>query len=446
MKYLSYQRFPRRISSIAVAYALLHMSFNTAVCSANEVPPGFHKMPDGKIMANDPSTSVAPPGYYLRRNGTLIKLDDDIELVNEQEILELKPDEVPPGFHKMPNGTLMANDPATAIAPPGYHLMPNGVLMSNSGGGGDHSGHHGHHGHGGHHGAGMWMFDYKFSHMYMDGMQDSGNDISLTELTDQNGDYGYMMAPDGMTMQMHMLMAMYGVTDKSMLMLMLHYMDNEMGMYSFDGTKSTMKTSGIADTVVSAMFQGPHKMTFNVGISLPTGGIEHEGPMTHFAGNTEQNVRYPYGMQMGSGSYELKQGISYQDASGKIGWGGSYEYTARLNTNENDYKLGNVLLFDGWARWNFSNFANATSKLAYRSQEQIKGFDPEIDKNKNMSPAADATAYGGTRIDVSAALKFHSKDQMYSATLEFIIPVYQNLWGPQMETKWIAGLQLGLMF
>lgn len=437
------------LCAIAMAFASSIASFNSVAADNTTPPPGFYTMPDGRIMAKDISNAVAPPGYFLRRNGTLVKIDhDDDNSPPPPPAAPIKPGEVPPGFHKMPDGRIMANDPKTAIIPPGYHIMPNGVLMSNTGMGGSSGGHH--------HGKGMWMFDYKFSRMYMKDLLDTTKRITPQQAVDPNGNYKYMMAPVDMTMDMHMLMIMYGITDKVMPMLMLHYMSNEMGMYTNDGTRSTMTSSGIADTIISAMIQGPHKLNFDVGLSIPTGSIDIKGRMVH---GTDEDTGtliadkriYGYGMQMGSGSFELIHGIRYEDYAGDFGWGGSYSFTAPLNKNKADYKRGDKLLVDGWLQWSGINALAIKGKLQYRSIGQIEGVDERIEASNDfgngleMSPAADASAYGGNRLDATAIIAYKIPSPMITFTFEFTKPVYQNLWGPQMATDWIASMNIGLM-
>lgn len=418
-------------------------SANAIGAEGDDAPQGFHRLPDGRLKADDPETAEAPPGYYMRRNGILIKLDDvGVDPDAPAPKASLKPGEVPPGFHKLPDGRIMADDPENAVAPPGYHIMSGGQLMSNTGMGG---------GGGHHHGKGMWMVDYRFTRMYMKDMLDTTTKVTASQAVDENGSYNYMMAPVDMTMDMHMLMIMYGLTDKVMPMLMLHYMSNSMEMLSFDGTRSTMKSSGVADTLFTAMIQGPHKLNFNVGLSIPTGSIDVSGPMTHMQGVTNHQ-KYGYGMQLGSGSYELKHGISYEDSAGKLGWGLSYEYTARLNENKNDYRLGNILLADSWLQYGVMPSLLAKGKLQLRALGQIQGADPELVEDNNasgnfraMSPALDASNSGGNRVDASLTLKYTVPNTMISITGDFSMPVYQNLWGPQMATSWIASINFGWM-
>lgn len=360
--------------------------------------------------------------------------------------------EVPPGFHRMPDGKIMANS-KNSVVPEGFHLMPDGTLMAHDGGGGDHSGHGGGH----HHGAGMWMFDYKYMRMEMDGFLDSTRELSPAEVLDENGVYDYNMTATDMTMDMHMFMGMYGITDKVMLMVMAHYMSNTMGMLTKDGQGSTMETSGIGDTVILAMIQGPNKLTFNIGLSIPTGSIDESGPMTHCLGCTPTtDDKYPYGMQLGSGTYDLKQGVEYADSAGKIGWGGGIEYTGRLDENDNGYTLGNVFSISGWVRYDVLPELNATVKLSRMETGQIKGVDQELldnffadfdgdGDNEYMSPVMNPDHYGGIRTDLSVKVKYQAMKNL-NVSGEVTVPVTQDLNGPQMKTESIIGLGVGFMF
>ncbi|MDX1812357.1 MAG: hypothetical protein R3240_10445, partial [Gammaproteobacteria bacterium] len=398
-------------------FSAMTASFHTF---AEEIPEGFYRMPDGRFMAKDLEHAKAPPGYYLRRNGTLVKLNLDGDSSPAPAIKPIKPGEVPPGYHKRSDGAIVADDPKTAIVPPGYHLMSGGVLMSNTSmGGGGH-----------HHGKGMWMFDYKYTHMYMKDMLDASKRVTASEAVDPNGAYKYMMAPVDMSMDMHMLMIMYGISDSIMPMLMLHYMSSEMSMLAFDGGHSTMKSSGLADTILSTMIQGPHHLNFDVGISIPTGSIDVTGPMQHSKFAPPVTQKYGYGMQLGSGSYELIHGIRYEDYSGDLGWGGGYSFTAPLNKNDNGYKRGNKLLVDSWLQWTGIKAMSFKGKLQYRSIGQIVGVDPEIEKDKIrpdgsiMSPLVDASGYGGNRLDATFIYAYKIPSPMLTFSFEFSKPVY----------------------
>lgn len=399
-----------------------------------EIPPGFHRMPNGDIMANNPSKAVAPPGFRLTEQGILKRQDDTspdrvasgLATVDDFE-------EIPPGYHRMPDGTLMANSPSKAVAPEGYHLMPDGTLMKD-GGTIDHSMHS--HGHGG-----MWMAEYKSERMYMDGLLDTTNKVSPSDIVQIGGDYGYSMSPTDMTMDMHMLMLMYH-SRNYMVMVMAHYMQNSMGMLAVDGTESTMRTSGVADTVVTFDAPWKYNIGYTVGLSIPTGSIDEHGPMQHSA-TDDRDTKYPYGMQLGSGTWDLILGLDYERSRGKLAWGANWDYVLRTGTNDNDYTLGDKSVLEGWTRWTFNSTTTAMANLTLREVGRIDGADPELDPT--MSPSADADNYGGRRIDLAMSAKYENS-KMTSVEAEFILPVQQNLFGPQMKTEWIFGLSVGYMF
>jgi hypothetical protein len=406
----------------------------TASSEIDEIPPGYHRMPNGDIMANSPSTAVAPEGYRLTEGGILRKLDDNsadsasaVKVADAATIDDFG-GEIPPGYHRMPDGTLMANSPTKAVAPEGYHLMPDGTLMAN-GSSMDHSSHS-------HSGGGMWMAEYQYEHMEMTCCLDNTNEVSPEQVIN---DYGYSMSPTDMTMDMHMFMVMYHTT-RYMVMLMAHYMSNEMGMLEQSGATSTMKSSGLGDTILTVQAPWRYNLGFTAGMSFPTGSIDESGTMG-VSGTTQ--VRYPYGMQLGSGTYDVILGVDYDDSKGKLAWGADYEYTLRTGTNANDYTLGDKSILDGWVRWKFTNTIDAKANLEFREIGKISGADPEL--TAGMSPAADADNYGGRRIDLGVAIKYETP-QMTSLAIEYSMPLYQNLYGPQMFVDWIAGFKFGFMF
>ena len=241
-----------------------------------------------------------------------------------------------------------------------------------------------------------------------------------------------------------MVMLMYHAPDY-MFMLMGHYMDSDMGMLSFDGTTSTMRSKGVADTLLTAQFKGPLKLYFDLGISFPTGSIDVRGPMTHSATFFDPDTAYPYGMQLGSGTRDYIHGVTYKDGNGKINWGAKYEYTGRVKKNKNQYKLGDVLKFDAWVDLVHSRTLTSTIKVRGKSQGQIEGANPDPELDPTMSPAMDPMNYGGNRIDLAYKFKWEN-DAMSSASIEATVPVSQDLYGPQMKTEWIVNVGVGYMF
>src|SRR5512139_1918597 len=102
------------------------------------------------------------------------------------------------------------------------------------------------------HPAKMWMVNFRFMRMDMDGLRDGTTDVPVEKVSPVGSSpYGYMMTPTKMTMDMYMLMVMYGVTDRLTLMAMGGYQYNRMDMLMNMGmgniAQPPMRTDGIGD-------------------------------------------------------------------------------------------------------------------------------------------------------------------------------------------------------
>jgi hypothetical protein len=94
------------------------------------------------------------------------------------------------------------------------------------------------------HHAGGWMPMYSYMHMSMDGNRDGTDGLSTPEVLAD-----FMVAPESMSMNMHMFGLMYGVTPKITAMAMVPYVDISMdhvtrGGASFTTGPTASATSG----------------------------------------------------------------------------------------------------------------------------------------------------------------------------------------------------------
>lgn len=299
----------------------------------------------------------------------------------------------------------------------------------------DHSGHdtgsgaHIHH----QHKVGGWMFEYKFMRMSMDGLLDGTSSVDPASVTGTMMMPGaYMMAPTEMTMDMHMLMAMYGLNDKISLMGMVNHVSNDMDMVSRFAVESTISSSGVGDTQLGVMYSVNKALMLSVNLSIPTGGIDEKDDMV-MGGmmGTISDAQLPYPMQLGSGTYDLIPSITYQINRGQWDWGGQGTYTYRTGENDNDYTLGNRLEVTGWAKRRVNGNAVLTGRLNWSKWGNVDGADPGL--NPMMTPTADTDAQGGSRLDALIGINgMFTGGHMLG--LEVGVPVKQDLDGPQMET------------
>lgn len=302
------------------------------------------------------------------------------------------------------------------------------------------------------HKKGEWMMSYRFMSMPMEGNLLGSNNISPDEIvtTIPNRFFGnpgqpptLRIVPNKMTMDMHMLGLMYAPTDRITLMGMINYLSNDMDHTTYQGGMGTTvlgefttKTSGLGDSSLSALVSlhdaESAKIHAIVGVSIPTGDIEKRDdiltPM-----NMRPTVRVPYPMQLGSGSWDPIVGASYSGFGHRFGWGGQWTSKFRISDNDEDYQLGDEHRLTGWLSYSFVDSVSASFRLAYLDRGDISGMDPSI-----MGPVqtADPSRQGGTRLDAGVGLNIAGQGGLYGwrVALEYMLPVEQDLNGPQLET------------
>ena len=299
------------------------------------------------------------------------------------------------------------------------------------------------------------MVEYRAMRMSMDGLLNGTDSVGKKDISGalpgmpptQDPSKPYRMAPTEMTMDMHMLMAMYGWTERVTLMGMATYLDNEMDMVMHMPAMDmfgTMETDGFGDTMVGVMINSSDRVTSSLALSIPTGSIDEWVDVTMTGMNTSltNRVKAGYPMQLGSGTWDLTPSITYALAGERIGVGFQGSYTWRIGENDNDYTLGNAIEVITWAKHAINQRLLGTFKFTYLNWGRIDGRDPEL--NATLSPVNDSRATGGERLDMSIGLNGFFGDG-HSVGIEFGLPVYQDLNGPQMETDWMLSLSYQYM-
>ncbi len=298
------------------------------------------------------------------------------------------------------------------------------------------------------HAKGTWRLSYRYMDMYMKG------NVSGTEKVD---DYyvfnNYLMSPENMRMDMHMVMAMYGFTDRFSLMTMFNYNVLSMDMNMLPGTTmmhhdgSTMvmtasnshmttKTSGLGDTKLYAMYallnKNEHHVFVTAGFNIPTGSIGLKGKMDDmlYAGQ-----RLPYMMQMGSGSFDFMPGVTYLLKMNKLSISTQLTSIIRPFNNRHSYRLGNELTFNCWAAYKFLSWVSGSVRVESNSTGAIRGKDVTL--YEGAEPAAFSKNYGGQNANGYLGLNFYVNNGCFKNnkfSVEYGIPVYQNFNGIQMST------------
>ncbi len=281
------------------------------------------------------------------------------------------------------------------------------------------------------HGKGEWMISYRYMFMSMDGNRDGTDDLSIDDVLED-----FMVSPEDMTMQMHMIGAMYAPTDDLTLTVMVPFVIKEMDHVTRMGGRFTTNSSGIGDIKFSGLYrlfnQDRQSIHLNLGFSIPTGSIDERDDTP--AG---EDVILPYPMQIGSGTFDLRPGITYLGQTNNWSWGAQANAVLRLGENDRDYTVGNRYQLLSWAARKLSDQVSLSLRLDGETRENYDGADPAL--NPNLIPTADPDLRGGTRLDLGLGVNVYLPESFLPEgrfAVEFEFPLYQSLDGPQLETDW----------
>ena len=288
------------------------------------------------------------------------------------------------------------------------------------------------------HNSGECMLAYRF--MAMD-MQELQSGTTALETADVLKDF--MRVPTQMDMKMHMLGVMYAPHNKITLMVMTNYQQRYMEMEGANDQatvhradpvgKHKMSSSGIGDIKLESLltlWKTDHlNLIGNIGVSLPTSSIEQTG--------MDGNI-LPYPMQLGSGSFEGRPGVTLFGYHRNWSYGSQLGGTFPLHTNSSEYRHGNSVNATAWGARKLSDWLSFGGRLLLSHSGQITGSHPDL--NANMSPSHRPDFRGGTEIDVavSSNLMIPTGNPLVGQRLaiEFTLPVYQNLTGTQLKNTW----------
>ncbi len=312
---------------------------------------------------------------------------------------------------------------------------------------------------------GKWMLAYRYMRMEMEDNLIGTDSVSPEEIatTIPNRFFGMpgqpptlRVVPTEMTTQMHMFGAMYAPTDWLTLAGMIPYVDKSMDHVTFMGGAGTTRlgtftteSSGLGDVSLMGLFRaydsGAHRIHLNAGLSFPTGSVDEEDQVLTPTGATP-TLRLPYPMQLGSGTYDLMPGVTYRGRSGGIGWGAQYMATIRLGDNDEGYSLGDIHQVTGWGSYSWTPAVSVSLRATARTVDSIDGIDPKI-----VAPVqtADPSFQGGDRVDIGLGVNFSGQEGAWRGLrlgVEFGLPVYQDLNGPQLEGDWTLTAGVKYMF
>ncbi len=283
------------------------------------------------------------------------------------------------------------------------------------------------------HKKGEVMFSYRFMLMWMKDNLQSTKDITNDEIYQD-----FMIAPQQMQMNMHMLGVMYAPFDNLTFMVMGNYISNAMDLRTGMGVDFTTESSGLGDISLSGLIKifnkNKQSLHANIGISIPIGDINQRDatPMMNDA-----QLAYP--MQLGSGTWDPNWGLTYLGQSNKLSWGVQSKYKFRIGDNSKKYTFGNRFDIVGWGAIKVSDYFSFSTSLNYYNIQKIEGADADL--NPMMMPLFNTVNSGKNQIDIGLGTNFYvpgGKWKNLRLAAEIKLPVYQKVNGIQMKNTLMA--------
>lgn len=305
------------------------------------------------------------------------------------------------------------------------------------------------------HKKGEWMLSYRYMGMNMKGNRQGKNAIApdVIATTIPNTFFGtpqqpptLRVVPTDMKMDMHMVGAMYGLSNRITLMAMGSITSKSMNHITYMGGMGrnarggfNTKTSAIGDTTLSAIIalddgsKPKRQLNINLGISLPTGATDKTGQILTPMGGTP-SPRLPYPMQLGSGTFDFKPALTYFDRKGKFGWGAQASARIPLHKNSDDYRYGQKGEVTTWLAYEPRHWMSVSARLKATTQGAIHGQDIKI-----IAPVqtANPNFQGGETITALLGINLVGQTGTLRGqrlALEFGRPIYRYLNGVQLET------------
>lgn len=312
--------------------------------------------------------------------------------------------------------------------------------------------------------AGQFMVGYRYKHSRRHGSIMHGKNAVSDQEVHSNAcpgePLGCRVKPSEMEMSMHMLNLMYAPTNWMNLMLMPQFVTKSMNMHSLNGipisTGSTNdqdplgqlyystlhgghqhETGSLGDIGMFVLFKlvdfPNHRLHISFGATAPTGDVDEQLKRVH---RVDIGFNH-YGMQTGSGTWDLKPGVTYTGNSDDFFWGAQVTGIYRLGLNESGFAFGNNLQATAWGGYQIFNWLSASIRGVYSVEGDLKGEYPE-DAHIPIGPMDQPQNYGGKFWDLGMGLQASIPNGDLagnSLSIEYLQPLVDDYNGYQLERE-----------
>jgi hypothetical protein len=250
-------------------------------------------------------------------------------------------------------------------------------------------------------------------------------------------------APQRMSMDMLMLELMVAPTDWLNLMLMPQFVNMDMDLRSLPGATPDVHgahghtSGGVGDTQLHALVRlfddETNHVHLGLGVSVPTGDVDLEFRRTH----QEDRGYVHYGMQLGSGTWDLLPSLTWTGTHDAWSWGAQASGVQRLEQeNDSGYALGDALSVSVWGGYALTRWLGVSVRGVYTAQAALSG---EYEgRHDDSGPMDFPSNYGGQFWDLGLGLSLSPPGGFLAGnrlSVEWLEPLRDDPKGYQLERE-----------
>jgi hypothetical protein len=278
--------------------------------------------------------------------------------------------------------------------------------------------------------AGAIELRYSFSNTSFTGVQLGNQPVALSSVLDF-----YDTTPFQRRDREHRAVLSFGASESLTLLVDARWIDRNRDVADEEFFITT-NASGLGDITVeglASVFDGDAaKVALSGGVEIPVGSTDKQGDLLVL-----RDQVLPYEMQMGSGSISIVPGVTaqLQNEFGTVG--AQMKARLRLNDNDRDYRLGDVVEANGWVAYKLNPFFAVTSGVRATTWGSIAGAADDVDVGRD--PGEDPVFTGGKRVDIPLGLNVYMPEGSLSGhrfSLEFVWPVHQDYDNFRVANDW----------
>lgn len=262
---------------------------------------------------------------------------------------------------------------------------------------------------------------------------------------------GFTARNQSMAMDMAMLHVMWAPSDRITFALMPSWQRMRMTMVGIApsaghgshalavGDTMVHNVSGVGDTQVGALVALSRRPAFSahagLAVSIPTGSVtrkDEDGNFVH------------YGMQPGSGTWDLVPSLTLRGTTPALSWGMQADYVWRTKErNRSGFSFGDRFAANAWLSKPVDRRLSLSARLGWTCEGPVNGH--YTSGHNHAAPPDRQANYGGERLDAGLGANMLLGERI-KLGLEATIPLWQKLNGIQAPRRFATSLSVSRTF